>query len=39
LNKYRVTACNSSYQLCRFAEQRNFDKNVPKLVQPKKITL
>jgi hypothetical protein len=26
LNKYRVTACKSSYQLCRFAEQSNFDK-------------
>jgi len=26
MNKYRVTACKSSYQLCRFVEKSNFDK-------------
>ena len=28
MNKYRVIACKSSYQLCRFAEQSNFDKKM-----------
>lgn len=26
MNKYRVIACKSSYQLCCFAEQKKFDK-------------